>query len=65
MCVTKLTSYDYFIPLHGVRSNWKCVRIFINIVCFFGNTAFALKMQGFLEIACDNFEVVQESNMAA
>ena len=24
-----------------------------------------LKMQGFLEIACENFEVVQESNMAA
>ena len=65
MCVTKLTSYDYFIPLHGVRRNWKCVRIFINIVCFFGNTAFALKMQGFLEIACETFEVVQESNMAA
>ena len=41
------------------------MRIFINIVCFFGNTTFALKMQGFLEIACGNFEVVQESNMAA
>ena len=41
------------------------MRIFIKIVCFFGNTAFALKMQGFLEIARDNFEVVQESNMAA
>ena len=40
------------------------MRIFINIVCFFGNTAFALEMQGFLEIACETFEVVKESNMA-
>ena len=41
------------------------MRIFINIVCFFGNTAFCIENAGILEIACENFEVVKESNIAA